>query len=71
MSGWPWLRTPAATALLTRLTATDPTAPVTIDAPLPLPNACCATEGVVKTCDGQTDTWECWVCGTRWTAPCR
>jgi hypothetical protein len=35
------------------------------------PRQCCADAGRVVTCDGDTDLWECWICGRTWEAPCR
>lgn len=35
------------------------------------PRPCCADAAIVVVCDGDTDTWECWVCGRTWEAPCR
>lgn len=35
------------------------------------PRQCCADAGSVIACDGETDTWECWICGRVWETPCR
>ena len=55
---------PATTRLLQRLSDDHSTEKLG-------PRQCCADAGIVLACDGETDFWECRVCGRQWEAPCR
>lgn len=36
----------------------------------PGPRRCCAEFGIVKECDGETDSMWCGICLRTWTRPC-